>query len=282
LARVPVERPSRATESSVCSAIAARFCAPEWATFFDVGDATGGRATRRADAVAMNCWPSRGMLLHGFEVKVSRPDWVREMRDPAKSAAVQRYCDRWWLFVGDDAVVRAGELPATWGLLALRGGRLDCLAEAPPIEPEPWGRPFVAALLRAAADAASSGKAVSALVEARVAEAVEREQRDAAYRRTTKEQAFDRVEAERARLAAALRDFEEASGLRVDDPHGWPPSLKDPTLLGRAVKLILGRGLSSDLVGLRGHVERALRDVEAAVELSHSLPRVEGDPTPEP
>lgn len=54
--------------------------------------------------------------LHGFEVKVSRSDWLAELRDPGKSETWRCYCDRWWLVVPDRAVV-ADDLPAGWGLL---------------------------------------------------------------------------------------------------------------------------------------------------------------------
>ena len=39
------------------------------------GFAGGGRY---ADAIAMNLWPSRGLAVHGFEIKISRGDWQRE------------------------------------------------------------------------------------------------------------------------------------------------------------------------------------------------------------
>ena len=38
---------------------------------------------RIADAIAFDCWESKGLEIHGHEVKVSRSDWLTEMRDPA-------------------------------------------------------------------------------------------------------------------------------------------------------------------------------------------------------
>jgi hypothetical protein len=58
--------------------LAARYCAPAWAIFYEVANATGANGSRYADAVAMSLYPSRGLELHGFEVKKSRWDWVRE------------------------------------------------------------------------------------------------------------------------------------------------------------------------------------------------------------
>ena len=101
-----------------------------------------------ADVVAMNTWPSRGLAVHGIEVKVSRSDWLRELKDPAKSASVQRFCDRWWLAAGDDKVAKMEEVPEAWGLLVLRGKALVQVKEALPMPAEPLTRGFAATLLR--------------------------------------------------------------------------------------------------------------------------------------
>lgn len=56
--------------------------------------------------------------VHGFEVKVSRSDWLREARtDGGKSFWWRRHCSQWWLVVSDAGLVRDGELPDGWGLL---------------------------------------------------------------------------------------------------------------------------------------------------------------------
>jgi hypothetical protein len=129
-------------------ALLRRFKPPAWALLREVANATGGRARRRADAVAISCWPSRGLQVHGVEIKVSRSDWLRELTDPAKSEPVQRYCDRWWV-VAPRGVVDLDELPSTWGLLLLqKGGNLRAEREAPPLDPVPADRAFLAALAR--------------------------------------------------------------------------------------------------------------------------------------
>lgn len=89
-----------------------------YVTFLEqVADGTGHHQSRWADAIAICVWPSRGYDLPGFEVKVSRGDWINELKDPAKSASVQRFCNRRWLAVASDKIVQPGELPPTWGLL---------------------------------------------------------------------------------------------------------------------------------------------------------------------
>lgn len=130
------------------SALAVTFPAPKWALLFEVQDATGMRATRSADAIAMGLWPSVGLHLHGFEIKSSRADWRRELKDPTKALAIQKFCDRWWLVAADSGIVRLDELPPTWGLMAMYDGRLRVVRAAPVLDPVTMSRPFLAALLR--------------------------------------------------------------------------------------------------------------------------------------
>lgn len=114
-----------------------------------VRNGAGFDATRTADFVAMDLWPSKGLHLHGHEVKVSRADWLRELADPGKAAAFMRYMDHWWLAVPDERIVRE-DLPEGWGLLVRRGSRLVAAVAAPRLNPEPVPRGFLAPLLRAA------------------------------------------------------------------------------------------------------------------------------------
>lgn len=52
--------------------------------------------------------------------------------------------------VSDRKIVEPGELPPTWGLLAPRGEHLAAVVEAPKLTPVELGRPFLAAVCRAA------------------------------------------------------------------------------------------------------------------------------------
>jgi hypothetical protein len=137
------------TTPAIRKAVLAKFCAPEWATFLEVHNGTGSTQRRSADAIAMNLFPSRGLRLHGFEFKASRSDWMRELKDPAKSVPIQRYCDHWWIVALPD-IVRADELPPNWGLYVLKGSGLHAIVKAPQLERDPIDPPFLAALLRRA------------------------------------------------------------------------------------------------------------------------------------
>lgn len=133
-------------------------------TFFEVGDDTGARVHRHADAVSIGIWPSTGHQVHGFEIKVSRTDFLNEMKDPAKSQAIFRYCHRWSLAT-PPGLVKIDELPPNWGLVTWDGCVLRTVRQAPLLTPEPLSAGFVAAIVRRA------GEADSALIAAAVEKA---------------------------------------------------------------------------------------------------------------
>lgn len=125
---------------------------PEWCVFQEVADATGGRASRRADAVALNMWPSRGLEIRGFEVKVSRGDLKREFEDPSKAEAVGKYCDTWCLAYPAGLIRPSDNVPLSWGLfeVSAKGGRYVKQPTARiPSMVTPVTRTFMAALARA-------------------------------------------------------------------------------------------------------------------------------------
>lgn len=85
-----------------------------------------GTKERRCDAIAMNLWPSRGQTLIGLELKQSRSDFLREIRDPAKAEMFASILDEWWIVTTNGIVNDASEIPETWGWLeeTKTGGKL--------------------------------------------------------------------------------------------------------------------------------------------------------------
>jgi hypothetical protein len=140
------------TETQVRTALAQRFPKPAWVMLPGVANGTGARARRWADAIAMSVWPSRGLELHCFEIKVRRNDLLRELKDPSKAEAVGRYCDRFWIAAGSKKIAKPEELPPAWGLLVPHGNTMQIVKDASPIECTPIDRTFVAAILRRMAE----------------------------------------------------------------------------------------------------------------------------------
>lgn len=114
----------------------------------------GRLGIRTADYVAIDKY-STTQAMHGHEVKVSRADWLTELRDPTKADAIKRYCDYWWLVVPDASIVRPGELPEDWGLIVVAGTKLRAKVKAPRLQPVPLSLDFVAGLAAAVERTAS-------------------------------------------------------------------------------------------------------------------------------
>lgn len=162
---LPSERPVdpvRHTERTMLDAIRARYSAvhpgngPRYVVAEHVrnqcgfGGYWGTGPLRTADAMVVDLWPSTDNAIHGFEVKVSRSDWLTELKDPEKAEAFRPYVHHWWLVVPDATIVR-DDLPTGWGLLALGAdGKLRQRVRAPLLKPEPMTPGMTAALLRAA------------------------------------------------------------------------------------------------------------------------------------
>ena len=123
------------SENEVFDRICNRFEAPAWVVLPQVRSTTGySRKERYADALAMSVWPSRGLELHGFEIKVNRADWRKEFRTPEKAEEIAQYCHKWWIVAANDTIVLEGELPPNWGLLiaSKNGKKFKRLKEVTP------------------------------------------------------------------------------------------------------------------------------------------------------
>jgi len=256
----------RVTSAECCAAIADRFAPKEWATVFNVGNATGWSHSRRADALSLNCFPSRGMELYGFEIKVSRGDWMRELRDPDKSGPIQDMCDRWYVVAGDEFVVKDGELPTTWGLLVLTKRSLVVKREAPKLRAKPWPREFVAAMMRAASEHMVPRSALAAMAD-------EMYEKRRASDVSWKEQQFDKVTKDYEQVRAQLRAFEQASGITIGNEYVWPAEMRDPKRVGEAVRFLLTRGMDTNgMQGVLNLLDSTRATLTKAIELASQLP----------
>lgn len=205
-----------------------RFAAPAYAVLENVRNGTGyTKHERYADAVAMGLWPSRGIDVHGVEIKVSRGDWQAELKQPEKAAAIQQYCDYWWV-VAPDGVVQLAELPPNWGLLvpSPKGKGLVAQKDAPKLTAVALDRGFVASCLR------NVSKKTGKYAEPRDALAW------AEHERALKERenrAADLLRAQHERVVEEFKQriakFEQASGVQIDR---W-----DYDNIGAAVKAVL-------------------------------------------
>jgi hypothetical protein len=88
---------------------------------------------RRLDLLRIGMWPSRGQHIIGHEVKVSRSDWLRELKEPAKADAWWAHLHEFWV-AAPTGIVRPDELPDGWGLMTpptrARGRRFRVVVQA--------------------------------------------------------------------------------------------------------------------------------------------------------
>lgn len=243
------------TATDLMDALRRRYKPPEWALIPEVRNAAGFNAKRTADALAAGLWPSRGTELHGFEVKVTRTDWQRELADVAKADAFLLYVDRWWI-VAPAGVVDAHELPERWGLLELPNGKaraLRCAKEAPRLEPAPLPRTMLAAMLKRASDGDTRRLEAEA---ARIREA-ERKRVDDELERLRARAGGPHGQA-LERLRESVTRFEEESGVKIT--AGW-----NAGNIGRAVKYVLEAGLTP------GQLRRTADDARRLADQAEAL-----------
>jgi hypothetical protein len=226
---------------------------PEWA-FFEETSLGAGRDGLQyyavADAVAFGMQGTTGRQLYGFEIKATRSDWLAEMRKPAKSDSVLRYCHRWWL-VADKLVARAEELPPTWGWLAPHGNGLRVMRPAPLLTPEPLGPGQVGALIYAAVTTLNRNADTATMKE----EAYQAGLRDGKWQRQMNPD-------EASQLREQVEAFEEASGIKI---NGWYGAKE----LGEAAKFVLDGGLAAQKRSLQFATESLY---EALYSLSRVVP----------
>lgn len=81
-------------------------------------EVTAPGSTRRADAVHIGLWQSRGGgRIDVCELKVDKGDWRRELDNPGKAEAWWPYCNAFWIVAPSTDIVPPDELPDKWGLM---------------------------------------------------------------------------------------------------------------------------------------------------------------------
>ena len=95
-----------------------RHCGYEWACFCELRSGTGGRYDRTFDFWVMNTWPSKKYERIGYEVKVSRADFAKEIASPEKRDRIWKYSNSCY-FVAPAGLIGRDEVPEGWGLIEL-------------------------------------------------------------------------------------------------------------------------------------------------------------------
>lgn len=257
------------TEGHVFAALETVHPGPDkWTLVPHLPDATSFDKVRTVDAMAFGCWRSVGIAVHGYEIKVSRGDWLREVNDPEKSLGFSNRCNYWWI-AAPAGIVKLEELPATWGLREVAktaDGYSVKIRRQSTFNPNPvFTMPFVVALARACYRKSPD----------RIAD---QKEIDAAYERGRRETKADKVKEmpweiramkkELSELKDLVAKFESASGLRLD---AW-----EFQNVGEQVKALQAIGNREEIYS---DVVRQLERLLANARILASPP---GEPDPKP
>lgn len=83
----------------------------QWVFLRQVPNGPLATKTRTADAMAMGCWGSTGIEMHGYEIKISRSDWLSEIQDIKKAEQNSKFCHYWWVAT-PEGIAKVEECPA--------------------------------------------------------------------------------------------------------------------------------------------------------------------------
>lgn len=220
-----------------------------------VGNATGWDCNRHADALAISLWASRGLAITGFEVKVSRQDWIKELKHPEKADPIAKYCHSWYLVVGNKDIVQFGELPMNWGLMIPHTKNTLKIVKPAVInkDPEPVDMSFMCAILRRATQQLTEKATLMAEHTKGYDEGLQEGKERMEY-------SIESGKETSKRLEKIIEDFKISSGVDIDD---WR---NNPTKIGNAVKVVLNGSYIKELEGLEGLYNHAVRCSKAIEE----------------
>jgi hypothetical protein len=236
------------------------FSAPGYITLEEVRDATGFDGHRTADAIAISLYRSRGKAIWGFEMKVSRNDWLKELKQPEKAESILRYCNYWGLVVPNKDIVKAGELPDSWGMYVAQKNRLKCVVPCPKLDPLPMNITMLTALAYAIQQ---KGTKLDQ-------QALDKARNDG-YKQGCQRTNAAYYEDQYNKLLDSVRAYEKASGLSIQ--YGWGK----PSRIGEIVKMIMNHDAPlkrildtakynlSKTEDLKTEIERQIKVLESAM-----------------
>ena len=253
----------KVTAAHIRAGLKKYFPHPEHGIVFEVAQATGWNAHRHLDAIAMDTWPSRGMLISGIEIKVDLYDWRREKASPEKAEQIARFCDKFWV-AAPPGLIPVDELPSAWGLL--EGGQygMRVKKQASKTKAVNVTREFMAAVMRASGRPQSADD--SAIALAGLGDKLEGEYADkvaAAASRRSENNSQD---------ADNWRTLMQALGITEDKYfHGYVTKWEAQGWIA-AIKAVHASGATETyhgLLGLRENTAKFLEGLEAARDLLH-------------
>lgn len=242
------------TAKDIVQLLRVKYSGDQWAFVPEVPNGTGTAMNRRCDGLAMGLWPSKGLHLHGHEIKVNRSDWLKEIQDVSKAAAFSVFCHYWWI-VAPAGVVKLEELPSDWGLMCPTTNGLRVKKPATLWTPELPDHCLLAGIFRACCKESAAETDLKAARQEGYSKGYDDGMRSVESRIDRK----DNYEFQK--LKESVAEFKVASGIEIR-PYGGKR-------LGEIVHLLeeVGLpGLRRRLEGVARELSRSCENVMAAIE----------------
>lgn len=255
-AELPLEPKKAITTADVNQMIWNRYTERgEHVVLFNVPNVVGINSRRYCDAVVIGMWKSSGQLIQGFEIKASRSDWLRELKDVTKSDPFMEQCDRWWLATTDASIAKPDEIPHAWGWMTATRNGLRIQKPAPPLPQHEtmMKRLWAFALIRRAFERGSMGSPEFVAMRRELEERKDREVKEAIAR------AEAGINPRFEELKRLVERFEQDSGMRLDD---W--RLGNVGKLARAIH-------EASAGGFRSYRDTLSRQIKTLGDLSEKL-----------
>lgn len=253
-----------------------------WALFFELRNGTGfARGDRYLDALAMDTWPSGGLLRIAYEIKISRGDFLRELAQPEKRAWGVEISNQFWFVCAPD-VAKIEEIPEGCGLLvATKGGdKLRAVKQAQHRECRDLDMLEVAAILRAADNSgvyrSLRWRYVNQVIDEKKLDEIIANERVYADQREIDSKASKLAEERMQHITGALKNYAAALKKVGIEPPSWMSGLVGASGCSWSaehwVKDNLTPGPSKNLVDRAiSEMERAHREVGTAIESAKRL-----------
>lgn len=228
---------------------ARRYESPEWFTLEQVQPSKG--VSRFIDLLCVNIWSTRGFPIDGVEIKVSRADWTKERRDPAKAEACIAAVEAYWL-AAPEGVATLDEIPGPWGFFEIKAGKVFVRKEPARVKRGPLAIAEVAAILQRVISTWKGPEEFEAELQRRATIA-----RDSSVGR---QQALDQARARIRELEAELRAVDAVAGT------GWRHDgelMERTKRIREALDAAAAGGVMKDA---RNAVERAMAPLRRAMK----------------
>ena len=207
----------------------------------------------------MNLFPSRGLAVHGVEIKVARGDLIKELAQPQKADEIAQFCDFWYVAT-PKGLCDPDELPITWGLLELHdNGAIRERKKATKLEAKPLSRVFIAAMARRINQL--DEVTISKIAEEKIKPERDRLDKQAAELREERNKYPHGLMDKYNELRAEIDAFEAAIGFKIRD--GWRGS-EDICRAAEVVRRIGVADTYGNVTNLKTTLSKMLEQINCA------------------